>query len=458
MNIAAQAGRLLPLTIRQRFSESDIVKRLASGSVWSLVNALVTKGAALVQAVLLARILGVSGFGEWGLILSTLSTVGVFASFGLAVTTTKHVAEWHRNQRERLGNLITLLQLAAVLLGLVAFSLLVLGAGSIAQHMLEAPQLEGAIMIVGVIVLLNGVSSVYKGILQGLERFRDVTLLESLISIVSVLFVVVLTYSHGVIGTTIGLALASLSSAIAFGVLGLRQLLALNIRFSPKKAFREWKGITDFALPTTMGNLIVTLSFWIANVVLARQPNGFEEMGGYQAANQWRTMLSFFPTQMLAAYIPVLSSLLVERQSRMLSLQNKALAMVVVVTLSLTLPVVILAPWLMSIYGSGFTEFWAVLAIVAVIPVFDMVHVVFQKTAIVRGYAWTLLVSNFAIVFCVTVGVFWLIPKFVAIGLAITLLSAYAARALVEFMIYLKLMTAHSFLSFAPMSSERKSS
>jgi O-antigen/teichoic acid export membrane protein len=447
MNITQQASRLLPPTVRERFYRSDIAQRLASGSLWSLVNALVTKGAAFVQAILLARLLGVSGYGEWGLILSTIATVSVFASFGLSVTTTKHVAEWHRNQRERLGNLITLLQLAALLLGLVALGLLVLGAESIADHVLEAPQLEGAIMVVGVIVLIAGISSVYKGILEGLERFRDVALLESSISVVSVLFVLGLSHAYGVIGATIGLALASLSRAIAFSVLGLKRLAALNIKFSVNQAFGEWKGIANFALPATVGNLVVILSFWMANVILVRQPGGFEEMGGYQAANQWRTMLAFFPTQLLAAYIPVLSSLLIEKKSRMLSLQNKALVTVIIVTLSLVLPVVIFAPWLMSIYGSSFTEYWAVLSIVAVIPVFDMVHVVFQKTAIVRGYAWTLLASNFAIVLFVTIGALWLIPHFLAIGLAATLLAAYAARAFVEFFIYLKFTKAERLLS-----------
>jgi O-antigen/teichoic acid export membrane protein len=436
LNLNLLARRFLPEPFYSRLAGSSIAKRLARGSFWSLLNAIVTKGATLLQAIVLARILGITGFGEWGILLSTIAMVGVFASFGLGVTATKHVAQWHNTERERLGRLLGLLQIASITMGLSICLVIALASRPMAEQLLAAPQLTGLLVLVGIIVLLNALASIYVGILNGLERFRDAAVINVTTTLAGVGLTVMLAYRYGLAGAISGLAFSSLLGTIAFAYWSVVLLRRRQIPLYAIGVLREWRGVRDFALPTTIAGAVVMLAIWSAQVALVRQPDGLDEMGAYQAANQWRTMIIFLPTQLLSAYLPVLSSLLAMDQGQQVKLQRQTLLVVTKLTLLISLPVVFAAPWLMQLYGSEFSAFWPILALLAMIPVFDIAHVVFQQTAIVRGYAWTLSLSNLALVGSVVAGILWVIPEYLGVGLALTLLLGYACRVIAEYFIF----------------------
>jgi O-antigen/teichoic acid export membrane protein len=58
--------------------------------------------------------LGKTGYGELGMIQTTVGMFGVFAGFGLGVTATKHVAEFRRSDPARAGRIIGLSSVFAV--------------------------------------------------------------------------------------------------------------------------------------------------------------------------------------------------------------------------------------------------------------------------------------------------------------------------------------------------------
>lgn len=437
------AKKVLPTSIYDRLVASNIIKRLARGSFWALVNALVMKGATFVQAILLARILGISVYGEWGILQSTIAMVGVFASFGLATTTTKHVAQWRFSEPARLGHLLSLLQITALTMGLFACIVLVVGAAPIAENVLVAPQLAGPIVKIGFVVLLSAMSGVYSGILNGLEMFKESAIIMVCSTLAGVGLTVWLSAWMGLDGAILGLLLTSLLTAGGFAWWSVHALLRLNIHFHVRHSWKEWREIRDFALPTVLAGATVMAAMWAAQVTLVRQPDGYASMGAYQAANQWRTMVVFLPTQLLAAYLPVMASLVTSDPARLRSLQSRTLPMMMALTLGLALPVILLSPWLMSLYGADFAEFWLILVLVAIIPIFDIGHVVLQNTAIANGYAWTLMLSNLAMVTSVGIGIIWLIPAYLGLGLAMTLLLGYSTRVVVEYVIYHKWQARH---------------
>ncbi len=436
MTLNAIAEALLPVHLYQRLAASDVGKRLARGSFWSLINALVMKTATLAQAIFLAHILGIAGFGEWGILLSTSAMVCVFASFGLVTTTTKHVAQWRNSEPERLGRLLGLLQLSALVMGLITCGVLIVAAASLAEHMLAAPQLARPLAIIGCVVLMQVLSGVYEGVLTGMECFRDSAIIRGFSTIIGVVITVVLTLYFGLTGAIFGLLLTNLLLASLFAWRAFALIHKADIRVRLKGCWGEWKAIRDFALPTVLAGLMVMVAMWVAQLVLVRQPGGYEEMGAYQAANQWRVMVIFLPTQLLAAYFPVMSSLITTDPMYLRHLQKQMLTSMMLLALGLALPVVFLAPWLMQLYGVVFADFWPVLALLALIPVFDIGHVVLQNAAIAQSYAWTLIWSNLVMVATIAIGVVWLIPEYLGLGLAMTLLLGYATRVLAEYLIY----------------------
>jgi len=61
---------------------------------------------AMATAILIARLLGQTEFGKWGMVRSTVFMVGIFAGSGLGVIATKYVAEFWRTDPKLSGQLI----------------------------------------------------------------------------------------------------------------------------------------------------------------------------------------------------------------------------------------------------------------------------------------------------------------------------------------------------------------
>jgi O-antigen/teichoic acid export membrane protein len=104
MSVKSIASTYCPLFLRPVFNRivnSPIGYRLASGVFWSTAGAVISRGLMLAAWVLVARMLGKTGYGELGMIQSTVGMFGVFAGFGLGLTATKHVAEFRRSNPDK---------------------------------------------------------------------------------------------------------------------------------------------------------------------------------------------------------------------------------------------------------------------------------------------------------------------------------------------------------------------
>ena len=89
-----------------RVEDSEIGYRLAKGVFWSMAGAVISRGLGIVSSVVVARTLGKVGFGELGIIHSTVMMFQLFAGFGLGLTATKYVAEYRGTDPQKAGRII----------------------------------------------------------------------------------------------------------------------------------------------------------------------------------------------------------------------------------------------------------------------------------------------------------------------------------------------------------------
>lgn len=75
-----------------RLEASPIGYRLVHGAFWSLLVTVAARLLALTASILAVRLLGKGGFGELGIIQTTIGMFGTLAGFGLGLTATKHIA------------------------------------------------------------------------------------------------------------------------------------------------------------------------------------------------------------------------------------------------------------------------------------------------------------------------------------------------------------------------------
>ena len=111
-SIAGLRGKILAA-----LPKDSLRARFAKGAFWSLVGAVLAQGLGLGASIVTARILGKVGFGELGMIRSTVGMFGVFAGLGLGLTATKHVAEFRSNHPEKAGRVIGLSAIVATFSG-----------------------------------------------------------------------------------------------------------------------------------------------------------------------------------------------------------------------------------------------------------------------------------------------------------------------------------------------------
>ena len=409
-----------------------MLKRLAKGSFWSLIHSIATRGITILQGIVLARLFGVSGFGEWGIILSTIALVSLFSNFGLSLTASKHVAQWHASQPDRLGKLLGLLTLIATIMGLVAAILLIVFSSQIAQKVLTAPQLSSALSLIGFIAFFSALTGLYGGILTGLERFYELTIIGIGTTILGVLSTVIPAIWFGVDGAVAGLLFTSTITVVIYANRALFWLRQSGVEVTYRGCWQERYEIWATAIPTTLASMMTTPVYWLMYAFLVHQPAGYEAMGGFQAGNQWRNAVLFLPMQMLAAFLPVMASLLATSPEKLKVVQMKSLMSVGAAAAISAFIVILLAPFISGLYGEEFKVFYLVFVLLALQGALEACNSVFRNTIIAVGRSWYLLISNGAFGFIALSCAILLIPKYAATGLAFSLVLAQAVHLLMQ--------------------------
>jgi O-antigen/teichoic acid export membrane protein len=136
-----------------------------------------------------------------------------------------------------------------------------------------------------------------------------------------------------------------------------REAVRAHVAIYYTRRFEEWRVLLHFSLPAFLAASVTLPITWLANVLLVNQPNGYVQMGIFNAANQWRIALLFLPGIISQPVVPVLSELYGKQA---LQLYRRALRLNLMATLGVTLlPAGIIAAAsssIMSAYGAQFAD------------------------------------------------------------------------------------------------------
>lgn len=405
MSIKAIASRYCPPFLKpalDRIENSPTGYRLARGAFWSMSGAACYSGLMFVSTVLVARILGKTGFGELGIIQSTVGMFGVLAGFGLGLTATKYVSEFRSSDPARAGRIIVLSELVAIATGgLMAVSMLVF-APWLAVHAINAPHLAGVLRIGSAILFISALNGAQTGALAGFEAFKAIAHVNIILGAISLPLIVGGAYLGGLKGVAWALV-ANLCANWLFNHLALRkearlQNVPLIFTYSGHEAAVLWK----FSLPAVLGGLMFGPVNWLCSALLVNQPGGYGEMGIFSAANQWYSMLLFLPGLLGQVVFPILSERLgqneLNQSTKIMVAAMKANALVV---LPLVLLLSIASPYLMGLYGDSFKSGWPTLIVVLFTAGLLAVQGPVGQIIAASGKMWTALTMNmgWAIVF-----------------------------------------------------------
>jgi len=354
-----------------------------------MAGAVISRGLMLAASVLVARVLGRTGYGELGMVNSTVGMFGVFAGFGLGLTATKHVAEFRQSDPARAGRIISLSSLfASVTGGLMALGLFIF-APWLAEHTINAPHLAGVLRIGALILFINALNGAQTGALAGFEAFRTIAYVNLFVGLISFPILVSGAYLGGLTGAVwalaINLGVNWLLNHVALRKEARRHGVPVTVRGCSREAPILWR----FSLPAAMSGSLVGPANWICSALLVNRPEGYGEMGVYSAANQWFAMVIFLPSLLAQVVLPVLSERLGQKEMRQsIRTLTFAIKMNVLFVLPPVLLVSIVSQRVMNLYGEAFRSGWPTLIVVLLTAGLVAVQIPVGQIIAASGKMW----------------------------------------------------------------------
>jgi O-antigen/teichoic acid export membrane protein len=429
---------------------NTLAGRFARGIAWALVGTAGVQMLAVVASVVTARLLGKTGFGEFGIINSTLGTFGTLAGLGLGVTATKFVAETQQHDRTRAGRILGLSGKVALVSGTVVSGALYLLAPFLAVRVLGAPHLVEELRIACILLLMNAVLGVQTGGLAGLEAFRAMSVLNIARAIVNFPAIIIGILVGGVYGAVIASVLAT-AIACLFGEFYLRRECSrAQIKIDYRDALVEASVLWKFAIPAFLAPMVAGSAMWIANTLLVHHPGGYGELGIFHAANQWRSALLFFPTVVLQVALPLMASSAPDRTG------SPDYQRTLILTQSLTVLAVLpagaclmfLADWIMPLYGADFAGGDLVLLGVIAAAMISSVGSATGPGLQAQGKMWIGLLFNVTWGASLVGVVWWTAEQWGAVSLAFGSVVAYTVLSLSGFVYLAPELPAGMFRRF----------
>lgn len=347
----------------------SVARRLADGFAWSSLGAIAWRALTAISSVLVARILGPAGFGELGIVRSTANLFTVYAGFRLGTTANKYLAEYRETDPGKAARVLRMSLVMSAVFCALAAGVLLLGGGWIARHQLANPDLDLALRLAGVFLFFQAYATVRETILIGTENFKAFAKVNAVKGILTAVLIVPGAWAYGVNGAVGGLALAAIGSYLVLQHY-VRQALE-SFAIDENQPFSAWKAelpvLWHYALPGLVVGGISAAMLWWGRTVLAETDGGYIQLGLFEAANQWRTMILFLPAILSRVAMPVLAETYGRDRkgdfARAVVLQFRA---IVVLCLPLTVVVMVGSEWLMTIFGDAYADSGAILPLLMI--------------------------------------------------------------------------------------------
>jgi O-antigen/teichoic acid export membrane protein len=420
----------------ERLQKSPLGYRLARGAFWTLAGTVVSRGLSLLSSMLVARMVGKVGFGELGIIQSTVGMFGVLAGFGMGLAATKHVAQYRTEEPQRAGRIIVFMELVTLGSSALLFVALALAARPLAQHTLAAPQLASVLVVGGLLLPFSALNGVQTGSLSGLEAFRAIARVNLTAGLLSFPLVVAGAYLGGLMGAVAGLVASQAANCFLSHQALRAEAERFGITFPLAGCTGDRRLLWHFSLPAVLGNAASWGAGWGSSVILVNQVSGYADMGVVSVGNQWRAALMFLPGLLLNASLPMLAS---ETNpagfGRTLALAHKLISAVV---LPVTLVLMLAAGAILSFYGTGFSSGRTALVYMLAAAAVSAVSSPAGSAIVARGNMWFSLGLNLINAVVYLLLSWWLAPSRGAEGVSLALFAAYLTQALLGYW-YLRL-------------------
>jgi O-antigen/teichoic acid export membrane protein len=418
---------------KTRIEASPLGYRLAKGAFWSLAGSLIARGLGLLSAIFVGRMLGKHGYGELGIIQSTIGMFGTLAGFGMGLTANKYVAEFKSSDPIRAGRIIGLTSATAWISSGIMAVVLIAYAPWLAAKTLAAPQLSGLLQIGALLLLLSGVNGAQLGALSGFESFKRIAQINLISGLLTFPLMVVGAWKWGVTGAVCGLIGSQLANCVM-------SFLAIRVESARYQISHHYVGCLSelrlfwsFSVPTVLIGVLNAVVIWGAGALVVNQIGGYGDMGIYNAASRVASIPNAILGMLIAPIIPMLSESFCKsdhsayQKTFRASVLISTLAIVPVSLIQVAAPALTLIPFGSEYQGRPLVVSW--LMLYSIISCFCLC---LNNALIAAGRAW--LIWLLSLSFAVSYGALavFLVPRYGGVGYAASSAIAFGVQTILS--------------------------
>jgi len=401
-------------------------QRLISATLWAAVAEGCSRGFLLVALVIVARLLGTTVYGEFGVIRSTTNMFAVVGGMGLGLAANRFVAEHRECDPHYTGGVVGSTYLLAGMAGLLVAGLLLLAADWLATAYLRAPHLVPSLRIAAMLLVVGAVNGAQLGVLQGLEAYRQLAAVSLVQGGLAVLALVGGAWRFGLTGAVGGLVLYGFGGILVYQVSIRRELARRGISVDVRQLQATIPLFWKFSLPLVLAGVAIAPLKWAAEGMLARQ-GGFAGLGLLYAAMVVVTTLFAVVSTLNAPLISLMANLRPDEQSA--RKQHLTLFGSWYLFLGLGLPLVLVPESLAWLFGPAYAskQFYLVTVLLLVYCGLMLFGQGVTRMIALSGSMWFGFYSNLTEGVSL-VGGFYLLLGYGVVGLALAYVGSYVIR------------------------------
>lgn len=362
--------------------------KIFQDSSWAVIGSAVSKAAAMVVGFIIARLLGVEAFGEYGMVKSTLFYIAVFSTFGLGSTSTRYMAlcpqDDYLSVIKIIRNSITITLITSSIMAVLLFVF--------AGYITSEPHLIEILKYTALIVIFNAINTTQIGLLSGLKLFKAIAINNALSGVATFILGPLLTFTMGLAGAVVSLFTATLLQCILNHIAIRKYLKSISSKATEQSSISEditIGSIFRFSLPIALQECVYASASWI-RVMMVTSLAGYSQLGLYTATNQCHLIIIFIPGVLRSVILSHLSSSLGDKQHHNQTLTTM-LKTNLICTLLPAVGIAILSPVMESIYGESFIGLAPVIVVTAIVSIFESISDTYVQEFITHGKNWIVL-------------------------------------------------------------------
>lgn len=400
---------------------------------WMTAISVVERLAGLLQTVLIARVLGITDYGVYGLIFGTIGLTASIAGLQMGFTATVFVARYRDADKDKAAFVINLMKkfsfgIALLLLvGTIPFSPF-LSEWLIGNNYSAWPVLAGCILIA-----LSIIGGVQDGILQGFEDFRSIALVRLATTVISLVCIYPVGIIYGLLGVMAVMLIGQILKYILL-VGSVRQHVH-TYQLPPNGGGLRGKDLLwNFSIPSMLASLLAGVVGWSGTFMLSRQASGFDALAIVNIGLQWRGPVFLLTSAISTVAIPAMSrhfqagnEAVIQRLHQQVLWFNGGVSLLVILMLTG------LAQIILKTYGSDFTSGSLVFSLVIVSTLPQTIANVYLQELSAKGRMWRQNLLYLGLVLPMALGFYMLIPGYHGTGYALANLASWIIFVLVLF-------------------------